>query len=1164
MVIPSKIILFILSLWTRPVSIRSVGNDRHVEKLDTLAALAITDTTRNQYLDERSDGDGEDTLQPLNALENAMFHPASQQPSSSPHDYIDIVIRLTSPPVGKWATTMTSRRERDEYRSMIVAEQNDVVDRIRVLIPEMELLARTQLVMNALFVRVPPGTTTRYLEEMLARGSSSNADLGVVARVALVGTYQLSLSDTVPFIFGDKDGLDDNGVERGGYLNGTGVTVAVIDSGIDYTHKNLGGEGTVAAFERAYGTNRTDNYTRREGWFPTEKVVEGYDFVGEWWPYNNGTLEPDDDPIDLDGHGTSVADIIAGVNGVAPGARLIGIKACSSIGTGCNGIALVQAVEYAIEQEVDIINLSLGSPYGQPFDDDLSYALKGAHDDFGILVVASGGNCDNKPYCTSTPASEPSVLSVAQTVMPDKYVSQIELNGDDYVAPFFTWSKAPLANEIVSGPLQYADGENNNTLGCEPFAPGSLDGYIVLVDRGVCYFTAKVLNIEMAGGIGAIIGNNIPGEEPFVGGFSGNVYPSIPGYMISAADAAKIKQEYAEAQSSNSTGNMTVIIDPSNKMRLPSNEVARSSARGPDMSFNRIKPEIGAPGQSLSAVAGSGDKERNFSGTSGAAPMVAGAAALIKQSCPNCTPLKVKSLLMNTANRDTTSDATGASAAISRIGAGILRVDKAIATTIWAYSLDDNQPSLSLGVIDAADSNIFISRKVLISNNGSKRQELKLTPTFRSEDKQKSGAIRVRVRVGGNPVNSIILSGDDNIEVEVMFHIRSSLVPANAMSSGIQGADPTGLDTNEFDGYIIIGGLDNEIALPWHVLARRSAKVTASRTTIQPGTFPDKISLMNNGAGVAQIDTFDLLAISDEKERGAAGEMKPTPDIKAIGFRTVISKTCESDFALQFAVSTWDRQTHLLPVTFLFDFDMDGDGFYETHMYSKPMRLPNDARVATYTTFTAKDDGGETATQSSPKPRAPTGPVTNFFVGHGTNSANTILTACGEQLGLQMSDLLYSDIVIHGKASALDSFHGGPGDDQITTFMITPFGERFTSARGTGLARQRQASQMDIEPGSSKDIKIYDFGSPYFVNATSYGLMIITNGHRDDGRTGAATEDTEVMLVLSPGVREPRPLPDTVDGGKTPMDDYSGTRTASASKNKSRGRRKLRGRVFNH
>jgi hypothetical protein len=232
---------------------------------------------------------------------------------------------------------------------------------------------------------------------------------------------------------------------------------------------------------------------------------------------------------------------------------------------------------------------------------------------------------------------------------------------------------------------------------------------------------------------------------------------------------------------------------------------------------------------------------------------------------------------------------------------------------------------------------------------------------------------------------------------------------------------------------------------------------------------------------------------------------------------------------------------------------MDGDGFYETHMYNKPINLPNDARVATYTIVTAKDDGGETPIQSEP--------ATNFFVGHGTNSANTVLTACGEQLGLEMSDLLYSDVVIYGKASALDSFHGGPGDDQITTFTITPFGERFTSARGTGLARQRQASQMDIAPRSSKEMEVYDFGKPYFLNATSYGLMIITNGYRDDGRTGAATEDTEVILVLSPGVRGPRPLADTDDGGNTSIDDHSGTRSAPASKMKSRGRRKLRGRI---
>ncbi|MEJ1964187.1 MAG: hypothetical protein WDO56_22635 [Gammaproteobacteria bacterium] len=78
-------------------------------------------------------------------------------------------------------------------------------------------------------------------------------------------------------------------------ITGKGVKIAVLDSGIDYTHRNLGGRGTVAAYEAAYGKGPTDSRnTTLDGLFPTDKVVGGYDFVGETWEGGDDTDRSED------------------------------------------------------------------------------------------------------------------------------------------------------------------------------------------------------------------------------------------------------------------------------------------------------------------------------------------------------------------------------------------------------------------------------------------------------------------------------------------------------------------------------------------------------------------------------------------------------------------------------------------------------------------------------------------------------------------------------------------------------------------------------------------------------------------------------------------------------------------------------------------------------
>ena len=156
---------------------------------------------------------------------------------------------------------------------------------------------------------------------------------------------------------------------------GVGAVVAVIDTGVQKDHPDLGG-----------------------------RLVSGFDFVGE----SADTPDTDSDPTDGNGHGTHVTGIIAGdrdgdgITGVAPGARVMPIRVLDDSGSGYADDT-VKGVNYAIDHHVDVINLSLGDflPLQSTLFDDPAYksALERAVDAGIVVVIAAGNNglpkCEN-------------------------------------------------------------------------------------------------------------------------------------------------------------------------------------------------------------------------------------------------------------------------------------------------------------------------------------------------------------------------------------------------------------------------------------------------------------------------------------------------------------------------------------------------------------------------------------------------------------------------------------------------------------------------------------------------------------------------------------------------------------------------------------------------
>jgi len=951
---------------------------------------------------------------------------------------VQVVVRLSQPP-----TAFAAPEASAAVASAAVAQQAQVVAAARALDGNAKVLGQLRVALNAVILEVDAAALP---------GLSRNPN---VVAVSPVRNYEIDLMETVPYIGATE-------VQNMGY-DGSGVKVAVLDSGIDYTHVAFGGSGSVEEYDA------NDPTIIEPGTFPTARVVGGYDFVGNAWP--QGDLAPDPDPLDdgpAGGHGTHVADIIGGAMGVAPGVDLYAVKVCSSVSSSCSGVALLNGMEFALDpngdsntsDRVDIINMSLGSPYGDPRWDDLSQAVENASA-AGILTVASAGNSSDKPYALGSPSSAPSALSVAQTTVPSAVQPLMEVTEPAdiaglYAAVFQPWSVEPAG--VIEGPLQYGDGAGGNLNGCAPFAPGTLTGKIVLVDRGVCAFSIKISNIAEGGALAGIIGLVAPGE-PFAGSYGGGD-PSIPGYMISLDDANTLRSGLDEG--------VTVRFDPANGIPLVQHMVG-SSSRGPSVGLNQAKPEIGAPGGSVSAIYGTGTGTEAFSGTSGAAPMVSGSAALVMDAYPDRSWAEVKAVLMNTGETDIMNEAAffgGYPAAISRIGGGEVRVNRAVWSPLAAWEKNDLTGGLSWGFHDVSNQ-LDLVKRVTIMNYGDENLTLKSEVTYRYDE---DAGQEVQLSV---PSWFTVPAGKSiTIPVHLFIRPRTNRPLHDwVLNSGSAGANPDVLTFVEYDGYVYFRGVgddsDVQIHMPWHVLPRGAGDVKTG--VWQNGTA----WVRNTGLSASYIDTYSLLGTSGEQPDPAYGANVAPADLRYVGVQTypVPAGFCSDDpsFLMGLAANTWDRYSHANNIWIEFDLDTDGDGDYEYAVFNfdasgQFSSAPSDGRSLAW----VYDIDAGTADAW-------------FYTQHETNSGNFVLYFCGEQIGMNAADFFTTSMNVD--AYAYDWYYSGTVPDAIEGMNVVPLGERYFTFFENG-----DAGYTVLPPRSAPlRFGVFDFGEQF--NATENGVL---------------------------------------------------------------------------
>ncbi len=1010
-----------------------------------------------------------------------------------------VVVRLAGRPAVEASGVVAQKAA---YKSARL-QQDLIIRKAMRLDTKAKVLGRTGKASNVVMLKID------------ARDLAALAKDPTVLSIKPVKDYSLDLSETVPYI-GART------VQTKGY-KGQGVDVAILDSGLDYTHVAFGGAGTEAAYRAAYGNGTADpKNTTLDGLFPTARVKGGYDFTGEAWPLADEA--PDPDPIDSPdsgtalgiafgtdgGHGTHVADIIGGTRGVAPRVNLFSVKVCSSVSTSCSGVALIEGMDWAMDpngdgnfrDHVDIINMSLGSDYGTVADDDLSLAAERANFYAGILVVSSAGNGANKPYIGGTPAAAPSALSVAQTQVPSAKAFPLVITAPAAIAGTYpnteTVEWAPLGAGFT-GDVAYVGG--NGCPGDPTYpAPGSLTGKVALVDRGVCAISLKVDGAAKAGAIGFLLALIAPGDAVSFSYGGGDTF--VPTMVIQQVLGTKIKEQLALPA--------TVSVSVSNATSIGLvGSLAGSSSRGPS-SQNMIKPEIGAPGASVSAVSGSGNGTQAFGGTSGAAPMVTGAAALLKNAFPRRSALEIKAVLMNTAETTIYTNPAlqpGVLAPITRIGGGEVRVYRALNSPVAIWDPFNESASLSFGFIDGSRA-VKVTRKLLVRNYTNHVLYYKVTPTFRYGNDRTNGAVKITA-----PTNFRVLAHETRW-MTVSASIDARKLRNWTMNGGPDGTNPAPLDLMEYDGYLNFNQIGttvddkDPVHVAWQVLPRKAGDVRAtSGTNVVIGDEIDSgplsglpggtATLRNVGVNTAAVDVYSLVGTSGDLPPAKIGSNTPVIDLKSVGVQTFLvpaDTACDTvdSFVYRIAINTWDRQpTAIVPGELDVDIDTTGDGVPDFDVFSAPASGPgtlSDGRALTF----VYDYNAQTLTAW-------------WYTDSGTNDSNTILTFCGDQIGMSQADL---GTPMTMTVTAYDWFyHNYSVTDQITDIHVAPYGERYVGLVNT--------ADGDIPALTTTTMTVGDFG-PVETNPSETGLLLVLNADRTSYRGGAPAGREALPIAVTP------------------------------------------------
>ncbi|MCS7314440.1 MAG: S8 family serine peptidase [Bryobacterales bacterium] len=544
-----------------------------------------------------------------------------------------------------------------ERRVQVRTEQLRV--RAALAARQVAVLHALDTVANALVVHAP------------GRTAAELAAVPGVVRVHPVYEVRLLLDRALPLL-----AVPQAWERIGGESNaGRGVKIGIIDTGIDHEHPAF----EDPSLEIPQGFPKVEKAEDRK--YTNNKIIVARTYEGL---LGNAGGSPRDEM----GHGTAVAMAAAGlrsrgplaeISGVAPRAWLGNYKVFTASSETTRTDVVLRAIEDAVADGMDIINLSLGTPLAPRSADSLSARVLDRAAAAGVIVVAAAGNSGPDPFTINSYASAPSAIGVGASTNDRVFGTAVILqDGGQYAA---TPGNGPKPENPITAPLADVASLDRTGLACEPLPSGSLEGRIALIFRGTCFFEDKLNNAQRAGAVAAIVYTD---DRPVAIMSVGSA--TLPGVMVSNADGLAIKTRLRE----NPGLHATVHFRPG-PLPADGNRLASFSSRGPNPD-EAVKPDLIAVGSDIYTATQSWypagemyDPSRytSESGTSFAAPMVAGAAAVLKAERPGLTVEQYRSLLVNSAEPFPPGD--GPVAGVQRAGAGRLHLARALQSTIAAY-----------------------------------------------------------------------------------------------------------------------------------------------------------------------------------------------------------------------------------------------------------------------------------------------------------------------------------------------------------------------------------------------------------------------------------------------------------------------------------------------